>query len=86
MKGTVRGHRDTSLDMVLENAILGKVERVVETLASGKEVMNAKEAAEFLRISESEFKRMATGLPRHAVTERRYVYLRSELLAWLTGR
>ncbi len=48
--------------------------------------MDAKQAADFLRISESEFKRMAPGLPRHAVTERRYIYLRSELLAWLTGR
>jgi hypothetical protein len=48
--------------------------------------MDAKEAADFLRISESEFKRMAPGLPRHAVTERRYIYLRSELLTWLLGR
>jgi hypothetical protein len=31
--------------------------------------MDAKQAADFLRISESEFKRMAPGLPRHAVTE-----------------
>ena len=48
--------------------------------------LDAKEAAAFLRISESEFKRMAPGLPRHAVTERRFVYLRSELLTWLTRR
>jgi hypothetical protein len=48
--------------------------------------MYAKEAASFLRISESKFERMAPRLPRHAVTERRYIYLRSELLAWLTGR
>jgi hypothetical protein len=48
--------------------------------------MDAKQAADFLRISESEFKRMAPGLPRHAVTERRYIYLRSELLTWLLGR
>jgi hypothetical protein len=33
-------------------------------------------------ISESEFERMAPGLPRHAVTERRYIYLRAELLDW----
>jgi hypothetical protein len=58
----------------------------VEALASGREVMDAKEAADFLRISYSEFKRMAPGLPRHAVTERRYTYLRSELLTWLLGR
>jgi hypothetical protein len=48
--------------------------------------MDAKEAASFLRISESEFERMAPRLPRHAVTERRYIYLQSELLAWLTAR
>ena len=82
----MQNHRNASLDTLLEAAILEKVERVAEALARGKEVMDAKEAADFLRISESEFKRMAPGLPRHAVTERRYIYLRSELLAWLTGR
>jgi hypothetical protein len=82
----VRGHQNTSLNTLLEAAILEKVERVAEALASGREVMNAKEAAEFLRISASEFLRMARGLPRHAVTERRFIYVRSELLAWLTGR
>ena len=82
----MRSHQDTSLDTLLEAAILEKVERAAEALSSGKEVMNAKEAAAFLRISESEFKRMAPGLPRHAVTERRYIYLRSELLTWLLRR
>ena len=82
----MRGQQDTSLDTLLEAAILEKVERVAEVLASGKEVMDAKEVADFLRISESEFKRMAPGLPQHAVTERRYIYMRSELLAWLMGR
>jgi hypothetical protein len=82
----VRGYQDTSLDTLLEAAILEKVERAAEALASGKEVMDANEAADFLRISESEFKRIAPGLPRHAVTERRYIYLRSELLTWLLGR
>ena len=79
-------HQDTSLDTLLEAAILEKVERVAEALSSGRELMDAKQAADFLRISESEFERMAPRLPRHAVTERRYIYLRSELLAWLTGR
>ena len=82
----MRSHQDTSLDTLLEAAIREKVERVAEALASGREVMDAKQATSFLRISESEFKRMAPGLPRHAVTERRYIYLRSELLAWLLGR
>ena len=49
-------------------------------------VMEAKEAASFVRLSESEFERMAPRLPRYAVTERRYIYLPSELLAWLLGR
>jgi hypothetical protein len=82
----VRSHQDTSLDTLLEVAILDKVERAAEALSSSREVMDAKQAADFLRISESEFKRMAPGLPRHAVTERRYIYLRSELLAWLLRR
>ena len=82
----MRGHQDTSLDTLLEAAILEKVEQVAGALASGREVMDAKQAADFLRISESEFKRMASRLPRNAVTERRYIYLRSELLAWLLGR
>jgi hypothetical protein len=82
----VRVHQDTSLDTLLEGAILEKVEQVAEALSSGREVMDAKQAADFLRISESEFKRMAPGLPRHVVTERRYIYLLSELLTWLLGR
>jgi hypothetical protein len=77
----MRSHQDTRLDTLLEAAILEKVECATEALSSGREVMDAKQAAGFLRISESEFKRMAPGLPRHAVTEQRYIYLRSELLA-----
>ncbi len=55
---------------------------------SEREVMDAREAADFLRISYDLFKRMAGQgkLPRHAVTERNYVYLRSELLEWLRSR
>lgn len=82
----MQGRQGNSLDALLEAAILEKVERVAEALASGREVMDAKEAADFLRISESEFKRMAPRLPRHAVSDRRYIYLRTELLAWLMGR
>lgn len=78
----MRGHQDTSLDKLLEATILEKVERVAEALAS-KEVMNAREAADFLRISESEFNRIESKLPQHAITERRYIYLRSALRATL---
>ena len=81
VENTVQGRQGTSLDALLEAAILEKVERAAEALYSGREVMDAKQAAGFLRISESEFKRMAPALPRHAVTERHYIYLRSELLS-----
>ena len=40
LKG-VRGHQDTSLDTLLEAAILEKVEQVAGALASGREVMDA---------------------------------------------
>lgn len=55
---------------------------------SEREVMDAREAADFLRISYDLFKRMAGQgrFPRHAVTERNYVYLRSELLGWIASR
>jgi hypothetical protein len=49
-------------------------------------VMDAKQASDFWRVSESQFKRMAPRLPRQAVTEQRYIYPRSVLLAWLLGR
>jgi hypothetical protein len=61
--GIAQSHHDTSLDTLLEVAILEKVERVAEALSRGREVMDAKQAADFLRISESEFKRMSPGLP-----------------------
>ena len=51
-----------------------------------REVMNAEEAADFLRIPYDNFRRLAAGLPRHRVTERRYVYLRQELIEWLMRR
>ena len=73
----MRVYQDTSLNILLEAAILEKVECAAEALASGRENMDAKRAVSFLRISESEFKRMASRLPLHAVTERRYIYLRT---------
>lgn len=74
----VQSRQDTSLGALLEAAILDKVERAAEALSSGREVTDAKQAADFLR--------MAPGLPRHAVTDRRFIYLRAELLDWLLRR
>lgn len=51
-----------------------------------REVMNAEEAAEFLRMPYDSFRRIASEVPRHRLTERRYVYLRDELRDWLMRR
>ena len=63
-----------------------EVARLVDAARCTRDVMNAKEAAELLRMPESEFRRIAPDLPRHTVSERRYVYLHSELLDWLRER
>lgn len=62
------------------------LERLLADVERSREVMSSTEAADFLRVSEAQFKRMAPYLPRHPITERRYVYIRSELLAWLKER
>ncbi len=67
-------------------ALLERVEELIESLPTSRELMNAKEAADFLRLPYTEFKRLAPTLPRHAVTERRYVYSRRELLKWYFSR
>ena len=52
-----------------------------------REVMNAEEAADFLRLSPTAFRRLAPALPRCQIYERSgYRYLRSDLLVWLRAR
>jgi hypothetical protein len=52
-----------------------------------REVMNADEAAGFLRLSPTAFRRLGPKLPRCQIYERSgYRYLRSDLLAWLRVR
>jgi len=63
-------------------ALLESMELLAESLHTSRELMNAQEAADFLRISYPEFRRLAPYVPRHPVTERRYVYHRKELLEW----
>jgi hypothetical protein len=65
---------------------LDSIELLAESLHTSRELMDAKEAAEFLRMPYSEFRRLAPYLPRHPVTERRYVYHRKELLEWVLTR
>ncbi|MDQ3965913.1 MAG: hypothetical protein M3246_05595 [Actinomycetota bacterium] len=67
-------------------ALLERVEHFTESLHTSRELMSAKEAADFLQMPYSEFRRLAPYLPRHPVTERRYVYHRKELLEWVLDR
>ena len=67
-------------------ALLERAEQLAESLHTSRELMNAQEAADFLRMPYSEFRRLAPYLPRHPVTERRYVYHRRELLEWVLTR
>ena len=71
---------------VSEAALLDRIKQLTESLPPCRELMNAEEAAEFLRMPYSEFRRLAPCLPRHPVTERRYVYHRKELLEWVLTR
>ncbi len=66
--------------------VLDRLDGLMDYLRKSPELMNAKEAADFLRIPDSEFRRLAPYLPRHSVTERRYVYHRKELLEWVLSR
>ncbi len=70
--------------------IAGTIAKTLDELASplrnSRELMNAKEAAEFLNMPQSEFRRIAPELARLAISDRRFVYLRSELLEWVLSR
>jgi hypothetical protein len=74
------------LEKVLEEAVLEKVERMLEEASRSKEILDSKEAAEFLRLPYSTFKQIAPSLPRHPVTEQRFVYHRRELIEWVLAR
>ena len=66
--------------------LLESIDQLTASLHTSRELMNAKETADFLRMPYSEFRRLAPYLPRHRVTERRYVYHRKELLEWVLTR
>ena len=69
-----------------DTVLLERLEELVDYLRDSRELMNAKEAADFLRMPVGEFGRIAPTLPRHAISQRRYVYYRSELLEWVLSR
>jgi hypothetical protein len=88
----------TSLEGLLADRLAGEVARIAEERiramfplakqepSEAKEVMDSREAAEFLCLPYSSFREIAPTLPRHAVTPSRFVYLRGELLGWLLER
>ena len=51
-----------------------------------REVMNARQAAAFLGMSYEGFKKLAPGLPRCKLSPGRYVYLKSDLVAYLEAK
>lgn len=52
--------------------------------SEGPEIMDSKEAAEFLRTTWQSFRELAPSLPRHHKPGLGYRYRRSELLEWLS--
>lgn len=66
--------------------LIEEIHRILEERNGSREVMDAREAADFLRIPYQQFRHIAPTLPRFRTTERRYVYYRQELLNWLLSR
>ena len=88
LRETSNGESGNRVEKVLAAAFLEKLEDLVEDAARSREVMDAKQAAEFLRLSPSEFRKLAAAgvLPRHPVNGKSYRYLRGELLEWVRRR
>ena len=88
----------SSLEELLADRIAGEATRIAEeriremfalTEFDPDEIygpMTSEAAADFLGLPYSSFREIATSLPRHAVTPQRFVYLRRELLGWLSER
>ncbi len=70
----------TPPDSPLERELLARLEELTDR------PMNAKQAAAFLGMGEDGFKKIAKDLPRCRLSESRYVYLKSDLLAYLKAR
>ena len=86
MNGATAVKTKDSLDAIVEAVMLEKIEEIAEVLRESKEVMDSEEARIFMRQSSDQWKRLAPRLPRHNISERRYLYVRSELLEWLRMR
>ena len=88
LRATSNRESGNRVEKVLAAAVLEKLEDLVEDAARSREVMDAKEAAEFLLLSPSEFRKLAAAgvIPRHPVNGKSYRYLRGELLEWVRRR
>jgi hypothetical protein len=75
--------REASLEEILAERIAGTLEELVERSEKVPELMDAEEAAVFLRLPYDSFRRIAPSLPRHMITPKRAVYSRRELLQWV---
>ena len=88
LRKTTNRESGDRVEKALAAAVLEKLEYLVEDAARSREVMDAKEAAEFLRLSPSEFRKLAAAgvIPRHPINWKSYRYLRGELLEWVRRR
>lgn len=82
---------DVLFDLLAEKIATAMAEKLAPLIAEGpggavelpEQVMHTCEAAEFLGVSHGRFRSIAPSLPRAKISAQRYVYLRSELVAWL---
>ena len=91
LEETDNGHGQEGVGLrfeeVIKAVVLEKLECLLEDTAQSR-IMDAKEAAAFLHLSPSEFRKLAAAgvIPRHPVNGKSYRYLRSELLEWVRRR
>jgi hypothetical protein len=72
-----------SLDAQIRAIVTEAVVDATKRAARSKECMNAKEAREFLGLTEDEWKKRRHRIPRREESERKSYYLREDLLAYL---
>ena len=53
---------------------------------AGREVMNTRQATEFMGMTYNAFRLHDPAMPRRQISKQRYVYLREDLLEWLRSR
>ena len=72
-----------SLDAQIKALVAEAVVNAAQEASKSKECMNAKEAREFLGLTQAEFKRRRHLIPKREESERKSYYLREDLLGYL---